>query len=177
MQSAKAAAPAAFRRPDHWHGRSEGFGLKGDSDRHINHESLRFVINPRTGAFISITALTDDKYPATDPKHYVDADFTPMVALTREQIASCGCKLGDRIFLTDVTHHQSAWAVYGANAGDQQDGQISINISAGAAAALHIPVNYVTGAAMDTDVKLIMKIYPGSGYGNRFPHGPIPPVK
>ncbi len=163
--------------PPHFAGEAEPFTFNADPDRHLLHEGKRFVVNRRTGAFISSTTLEDTKYPVTDPRRYVDSDLTPMVALSTAEIARCGCKPGDRALVTDAASGAHVWAVYGNNAGDQEQELAYTAISAATAAALHIVLDAVTKQARQIGYHLTIAVYPGSGFGDRFPHGGgVPPV-
>jgi hypothetical protein len=160
-----------------WHGQSAPFALNADEQRHLFHESVRFVVNPRTGAFVSTTTLQDKSRQKTDAARYVDSDITPMVALSDQQVAACGgCQPGDRVLIEEGKFRRTVWAVFGETVGSQDDGLKHIQISPAAAAALLIPLDPLTKDLKQTDAHLTLTIYPGSGYGPHFPHGAIPPV-
>ena len=163
--------------PKGFHGRSGPFTFNADQTRNLPHASLRFVLNPRTGAFLSSTTLQDEKFPRNDPRRYVDTDETPAVALSDDQVKACGCKPGDRVLVTDTQFKRSVWTVYAEDAGPQAANLQFIQISPAAAAALLLPLDPNTHELKRAASQLSLTIYPGSGYGAHFPHGMIAPVK
>ena len=164
--------------PKGFHGRSEPFALNADEERHLFHESARFAVNPRTGAFVSTTTLQNNSKPVTDAARYVDSDITPMVALSDEQVAACnGCQPGDRVLVEEGRFHRTVWAVFGETAGSKEDGTAHIELSPAAAGALLIPLDANTKDPKLTAYHIMLTIYPGSGYGTHFPHGPLAPAK
>ena len=164
--------------PKGFHGRSEPFALNADEERHLFHESARFAINPRTGAFVSTTTLQDKSKAQTDAARYVDSDITPMVSLSDEQVSACsGCQPGDRVLVEEGRFHRTVWAVFGETAGPQDDGTAHVELSPAAAEALLIPLDAMTKDPKLTSYHITLTVYPGSGYGTRFPHGAVPPVR
>ena len=164
--------------PKGWHGESAPYVLNADEKRHLFHESARFVVNPRTGAFVSTTTFQDKRKPVTDPTRYVDSDITPMVALSDEQVAACnGCQPGDRVLLEDPRFHRTVWAVFGETVGPKDEGTAFVSLSPAAASALLIPLDPVTREPKQANYHLKLTIYPGSGPGQHFPHGALAPVR
>jgi hypothetical protein len=164
--------------PANWHGLSEPFAFNSDEEKHLFHESARFAVDPRTGAFVSSTTLQDKTKPKTDPARYVDSDITPMVALSDQQVAACGgCQPGDRVLVEEGRFHRSVWAVFGETVGKTDDGVNHMQISPAAAAALMIPLDPLTHDLKQANVPMTLTVYPGSGYGPRFPHGAVMPYR
>jgi hypothetical protein len=163
--------------PPNWHGPQDEFNFQGNEERHLPHASMRFVLNPHTGAFVSTTSLQNPRYPVTDPRRYVDGDITPMVALSSAQASACDCKLGDRVEILNTKTGEKVWAVYGNDAGPQAQGLAYLQISAAAAAVLNIQLDPDYKEPRLRNVRLQLRIYPGSGYGSHFPNGGVAPVK
>jgi hypothetical protein len=163
-------APATF------HGLSEPFVFHSDEQRHLIHESARFVINPRTGAFLSTTTLRKPNVPLTSPDAYVDTDITPAIALDDDQISASGVKVGDRVLVQDRQFDRSVWTVFAVYAGDRPDGTAHTELSPAAAEALLIPLDSTTKEPKESGYKLSLTLYPGSGFGTHFPHGVVQPV-
>jgi hypothetical protein len=164
--------------PKGFQGRTGPFAFNADQSRNLPHKAVRFVLNSRTGAFLSSTTLQDEKFPRTDPRRYVDTDETPAVALSDEQIKQCGCQPGDRVLVTDTQFKRDVWAVFAEDAGPQPAMALDfIQISPAAAAALLLPLDPNTRDLKHAQNKLSLTVYPGSGNGPHFPHGMIPPLR
>jgi hypothetical protein len=157
--------------PPGWKGPAETFVFKEDDDRHLPHETRRFVINQRTETFVSSTSLQDEHLQVTDPYRYVDPDSTPAVAFNDEQVAACKCRPGDRVEILEPKQRLKIWAVYANNAGNNGKGLGYTEISAAAASELRIPLT-AAKEPLTTGYKLKLRVFPNSAL-HHFPRGPV----
>jgi formylmethanofuran dehydrogenase subunit D len=85
-------------------------------------KTLNLAVDPNTGNFISKTSLVKDaNLSRTDQERYMDPESTRSLALSREQAAQLGVKVGDKLKVTDANTGQEAVFVFGDGAGNRQD--------------------------------------------------------
>lgn len=66
--------------------------------------------DPAPGYYVSTTALADARYPASDPRRYVDAEAIPFIAIP-PQLRSQGVQLGDLVAVRNERTGKTVFAV------------------------------------------------------------------
>jgi hypothetical protein len=98
--------------PEHWDGLVTVNGspvVQGDDD-------------PAPDFYVSATSLEDDDYPATSPRHYVDAEKIPYVALPGD----FGAELGDIAYVVNSETQQGSAAIFADESPRPGEGSIAL---------------------------------------------------
>lgn len=66
--------------------------------------------DPAPGYYVSTTSLEDARYPASDPRRYVDSEKVPFIAVSPE-LKSQGVKVGDLVAVRNEKTGKTAFAV------------------------------------------------------------------
>ncbi len=66
--------------------------------------------DPAPGYYVSTTALTDSRYPSSDPRHFVDSETVPFIAVPPE-LKNQGVKVGDLVAVRNEKTGKTAYAV------------------------------------------------------------------
>lgn len=66
--------------------------------------------DPAPGYYVSTTSLTDARYPSSDPRHFVDSEKVPFIAVPPE-LKNQGVKVGDLVAVRNEKTGKTAFAV------------------------------------------------------------------
>jgi hypothetical protein len=66
--------------------------------------------DPAPGNYVSTTALTDNRFAASDPRRYVDSEHVPFIAVP-PQLKDQGVKLGDLVAVRNERTGKTVFAV------------------------------------------------------------------
>lgn len=113
--------------------------------------------DPAPGYYVSTTALADGRFPANDPRRYVNSETVPFIAVP-PQLRDHGVKLGDLVEVTNPRTGRRAFAIVADIGPKDHLGEGSIRL----AQALGINPDARRGGASSG---VTYTVYPGSGAG------------
>lgn len=84
--------------------------------------------DPAPGYYVSTTALTNPKFPANDPRRYVDSEKVPFIAIP-PQLREQGVKLGDLVAVRNDKTGKTVFAVVADIGPKDHQGEGSIKLA------------------------------------------------
>lgn len=111
--------------------------------------------DPAPGFYVSMTSLVDPRWPAADPRRYVDASRVPYVALPRAALRRWSARLGDLVAVHEPRSGRTAFAIFADVGPADALGEGSIAL----AEALGLPASPRSGGTAEP---LVYVVFPGS---------------
>jgi hypothetical protein len=119
--------------------------------------------DPYPGYYVSMTSLTDSRYPHSDPRRYVDAEKVPYFVISRTLLPLVpGLRKGDLGYVFNTRNGLGSYALYADTGPADKLGEASVRL----AQLLEVPADPRRGGQPDG---LIYIVFAGSGQQRPLP--------